>query len=851
MRELDVPATTVSVAPLPAALATTPSVTKPTSPAPPLAIAPFDAAQAKAHQQAWAAHLGVPVEFTNAVGMKFRLIPPGEFQMGLGPEFTDEVLLRLVGQTDHAWLKNLSIARPAHPVRITRPFYMQTAEVASGHYRDVLGQLRAEIEQNPSSPLTSYVAWPDAIAFCNRLSEREGKRPAYRIEAAQITPLDDADGYRLPTEAQWEYACRAGTDTLWYFGNDGGGNGEEFRKRCAAANPFGLVGLYAGSNEWCWDATELTPYSVATPSRRDDPREDKGRSRIKRGGTRFDNYGTSLAQVNSFARAQSSAGPFDPNTMKFTGFGRVVLPIASSTSVPGSTAIVPQVPAAASLHPAEPPSAAPVTTPPRWPLAPTKPEDIQWLLDKKCVVTVRGPSAFGNDPLETSLKAGDAIPSGSQTVVGLEWTNRDENFATDDDLARIATFVDLERLNFTDSAMSRQITSAGMLKLAALVNLRRLTINQCKDKAAGAESILQAMPHLEFLHLPFGTNASSVWAAAAAARPSITEIRAFRCDYLDANLVHFEKMSQLTALDLSDNALLTEVAVEKLAAAKQNCRIVASFNGVRRIFEPRSSPSTEPRTSALAADSKPRFSDLPSTAPAVLRWPLAPSKPEDIVWLQGLQATLTLRAPSAFGGDPTDVRVQPGEPLPVGAATIVGVIMHRDGGPQWTDAGMARLATLTDLETFSTDFAAPGAAVTKTGMAEFEKLTGLRIIVLGRLGTADTDYSFLERLPRLETLRLSMIQFPNWVDQVRRLSLRELQLYSLSLSRLNELKGCPTLTTFTLGGGGDDLEARRTAAAELAKVMPWVRIKLTTAGTSKVETIEPTAPPPAAASGTK
>lgn len=77
-----------------------------------------------------------------------------------------------------------------------------------------------------------------------------------------------------------------------------------------------------------------------------------------------------------------------------------------------------------------------------------------------------------------------------------------------------------------------------------------------------------------------------------------------------------------------------------------------------------------------------------------------------------------------------------------------------------------------------------------------------------------------------------------------------MQFYSLSLSRLNDLKDCPTLTTFILGGG-DDLEARRTAAAVLAKVMPWVRIKLATGGTSKLETIEPTAPSPAAASGTK
>lgn len=288
-------------------------------------------------------------------------------------------------------------------------------------------------------------------------------------------------------------------------------------------------------------------------------------------------------------------------------------------------------------------------------------------------------------------------------------------------------------------------------------------------------------------------------------------------------------MPQLKQLQLLDCEQPSQAAIDRFAAAVPGCRIQ---------LKPKE--FIEPRTPLGIA------APMPAAAPAPPRWPLAPSKPEDIVWLQSLKATLTLRAPSAFGGDPTDVQVLPGAPLPTGPVTIVGVSMHRDGGPQWTDAEMARLATLTDLETFSTDFALPGAAVTKTGMAEFAKLTGLRILVLGRLGTADTDYSFLERLPRLETLQLSVIPFPNWVDQVRRLSLRELKIYSLSLSGLNELKGCPTLTTFTLAGSSGDLEARRTAASELAKVMPWVRIKLGTGGTSKVETIEPTAPLPGA-----
>ncbi|MBL9090990.1 MAG: protein kinase, partial [Planctomycetaceae bacterium] len=161
--------------------------------APPPAVFPFDAQAAVNHQEAWAKHLGVPVEFTNDVGMKFRLIPPGEFQMGLGPEFTDEELKRLTSEKNDPIQKRLRSSRPAHPVRITRPFYMEVEEVTVGRYRDVVGQLRPEMETDPGKPLANYVTFADAITFCNKLSEREKKRPAYRMEGEQITLIDDAD----------------------------------------------------------------------------------------------------------------------------------------------------------------------------------------------------------------------------------------------------------------------------------------------------------------------------------------------------------------------------------------------------------------------------------------------------------------------------------------------------------------------------------------------------------------------------------------------------------------------------------------------------------------------------------
>jgi|GEM_PF-1094516 len=171
---------------------------------PPLAIAPFDAATAKQHQQAWAEYLGLPVEYENSLGMRMRLLPPGEFEMGLSPDEIERLLKQGRSLNLHDWfLKQLPMAAPRHRVRITRPFFLGEAEVTQGEFLDVMGcnpswsptgegaekVLDRDTKRFPVERLT----WDEAVEFCRRLGERPEEQSAGRK-------------YRLPTEAEWEFA---------------------------------------------------------------------------------------------------------------------------------------------------------------------------------------------------------------------------------------------------------------------------------------------------------------------------------------------------------------------------------------------------------------------------------------------------------------------------------------------------------------------------------------------------------------------------------------------------------------------------------------------------------------------
>ena len=202
---------------------------------PALANAPFEAKQARAFQQTWAAHLGKEAVLTNSVGMKMVLLPPGEFTMGRTEEQFDKLLEAV--DADPQLKKNRGgiitwsmLMMPAHRVRLTWPFYMGATEVTVSQFRqfveDTGYQTEAEQGLNHGKPYQGkralstwrkpmawrknfqqrddepvmHLCWNDCLAFCQWLGEKEG------VEC------------RLPTEAEWEYACRAGTTTPWSFG---------------------------------------------------------------------------------------------------------------------------------------------------------------------------------------------------------------------------------------------------------------------------------------------------------------------------------------------------------------------------------------------------------------------------------------------------------------------------------------------------------------------------------------------------------------------------------------------------------------------------------------------------------
>jgi formylglycine-generating enzyme required for sulfatase activity len=209
-------------------------------------------------------------EITNSIGIKLVLIPKGTFMMG-SPESEEE------RQKD----------RTQHEVTISKDYYLGVYEVTQAQYEKVIGKNPSHFQgavvgnENADLPVEK-VSWDDAVEFCKKLSDLPEEKKAGRV-------------YRLPTEAEWEYACRAGSKTVYSFDDEEGllpeygwfdrnSSDRTHAVGLLEPNAWGLYDMHGNVWEWCSDWYGEYPKSAVS----DPTGLAKSAVRVLRGGSWYD-----------------------------------------------------------------------------------------------------------------------------------------------------------------------------------------------------------------------------------------------------------------------------------------------------------------------------------------------------------------------------------------------------------------------------------------------------------------------------------------------------------------------------------------------------------------------------------
>ena len=248
---------------------------------------------------------------TNSIGMELAYIPAGKFLMG-SPDTDD------LAKDDE---------KPRHAVRITKPFRLGVYEVTQGQWEAVMETTPWKgkpLAKEGNRYAVTWVRWIDADDFCQTLTDKERREGWLRA----------GESYRLPTEAEWEYACRAGSTTRFHFGDDKGSLkkygwyranakrvGEEYAHEVGhkQANAWGLYDMHGNTFEWCADWYGKDYYGRSLEADPQGP--PTGGQRVLRGGC--------WSGAHSYSRSATRFWSPQGGMSSFIGF-RVARGIASS-----------------------------------------------------------------------------------------------------------------------------------------------------------------------------------------------------------------------------------------------------------------------------------------------------------------------------------------------------------------------------------------------------------------------------------------------------------------------------------------------------------------------------------------